>query len=34
MVIAIDDENPMRVLRLFNEAEGQKALKEAGLAPI
>ena len=31
-VAAIDDEDCMRVLRLFNEEEGQKALAEAGVA--
>ncbi len=30
-VTAIDDEDPMRLLRLFNEPEGQKYLKSIGL---
>ena len=31
MVIAIDDENTMRLLRLFNEPAGKKVLREHGL---
>lgn len=31
-VTAIDDEDPMRLLRLFNEPEGQKYLKSVGLS--
>jgi cysteine synthase A len=31
-VTAIDDEDPMRLLRLFNEPEGQKYLKSMGLS--
>jgi len=31
-VIAIDDENTMRLLRLFNEPAGHKALEKAGLS--
>ncbi len=30
-VIAVDDENPMRILRLFNEKAGAKFLKKSGL---
>jgi cysteine synthase len=32
MVVAIDDEACMRILRLFNEPEGQKALRERGIS--
>lgn len=32
LVIAVDDEDCMRLLRLFNEPEGHKALKEKGVA--
>lgn len=32
-VVAVDDENCMRIFRLFNEPEGQKALKAAGIKP-
>ena len=32
VVTAIDDEDPMRVLRLFNEPEGHKYLKSIGLS--
>ena len=32
MVIAVDDEHTMRLLRLFNEPEGRKYLKERGVA--
>ncbi|HNW36797.1 MAG TPA: pyridoxal-5-phosphate-dependent protein subunit beta, partial [Candidatus Ozemobacteraceae bacterium] len=31
-VVAVDDENCMRILRLFNEPEGHKALREAGVS--
>ncbi|MBI3125296.1 MAG: pyridoxal-phosphate dependent enzyme [Ignavibacteriales bacterium] len=31
-VVAIDDEDPLRILRLFNDAEGQKYLKQLGVA--
>jgi cysteine synthase len=31
-IVAIDDEDPMRILRLFNTDEGKKYLKELGLA--
>ncbi len=31
-VVAIDDENPLRVLRLFNEVAGLEFLKEKGIA--
>lgn len=32
-VVAVDDENCMRVFRLFNEPEGKAALKAAGIKP-
>ncbi len=32
-VVAVDDEVPMRLLRLFNEEKGRKALVENGVAP-
>jgi len=32
MVVAIDDEDCMKLLRLFNEDEGKKALKEEGVS--
>jgi len=32
VVTAIDDEDPMRIIRLFNEPEGQKYLKEIGIS--
>jgi hypothetical protein len=32
-VAAIDDEDAMRLLRLFNEAEGKKTLRDAGVSP-
>lgn len=32
-VIAVDDESPMRLLRLFNTAEGRAALAKEGVAP-
>ncbi|MBI3037978.1 pyridoxal-phosphate dependent enzyme [bacterium] len=32
LVTAIDDENCMRLLRLFNESEGKELLKEAGIS--
>ncbi|KAF0141990.1 MAG: pyridoxal-5'-phosphate-dependent protein subunit beta [Stygiobacter sp.] len=31
-VVAIDDGDPLRILRLFNDAEGQKYLKQLGVA--
>ncbi|HAH08387.1 MAG TPA: pyridoxal-5-phosphate-dependent protein subunit beta [Elusimicrobia bacterium] len=31
LVVAVDDEDPMRLLRLFNEPAGRKALKREGL---
>ncbi|MBF0544417.1 MAG: pyridoxal-phosphate dependent enzyme [Candidatus Riflebacteria bacterium] len=31
-VVAIDDENCMRILRVFNEPDGQKILKESGIS--
>ncbi len=31
MVVAVDDEDCMRILRLFNEPEGRKVLKEKGI---
>ncbi len=31
VVCAIDDEDPLRILRLFNDAEGQKLLAEMGV---
>ena len=33
MVIAVDDESPMNVIRLFNEPEGKKFLAKKGIAP-
>jgi cysteine synthase len=32
VVTAVDDEDPMRILRLFNEPEGQKYLKSIGIS--
>lgn len=32
-VIAVDDEDPMRLLRLFNEADGKQALVDKGVDP-
>lgn len=32
MIVAVDDEHPVRLLRLFNETEGRKRLKLAGVA--
>jgi len=34
MVMAIDDESPMQLIRLFNEPEGQKYLAEMGVAEV
>ncbi|MDP2039231.1 MAG: pyridoxal-5-phosphate-dependent protein subunit beta, partial [Ignavibacteria bacterium] len=31
VVVAIDDEDPLRILRLFNDTEGQKYLKQLGI---
>ncbi len=33
MVVAVDDELTMRLLRLFNDEEGRKYLKEKGISP-
>ncbi len=33
MVVAIDDETPMELIRLFNEPEGKKYLVQKGLSP-
>ena len=33
MVVAVDDEHTIRLLRLFNEEKGRKYLKEQGVAP-
>ncbi|MBA7553039.1 hypothetical protein ES705_45624 [subsurface metagenome] len=33
MIVAVDDEHTIRLLRLFNEEKGRKYLKEQGVAP-
>lgn len=33
MVIAVDDEHAIRLLRLFNQPQGKEALKESGVSP-